>query len=280
MFSGSTRMLSTRMLTTSGSRFGSTASPWGTATWRYDKTEFLKFCQNASLDTPGPAKREWNGFLALSFADVDADKDGKINAAEFDILCESVAKLPRRFGLAPTWEVEYDGDIAKRTATRQKMFDMIDGMHGPLRGWIGCAQFIHWATNHVASKVAGVKTMGVDFYHVADYTKEDFLKAIDTAVHDPASADHKNFYEFLLTIFVEEDHQCKGVVDKQGFARLVDRAAFVPRHFGLAPPSADAARVAELYAEMEDYRLKGVTFRKFLQWTTEHTKGKIEAHKK
>ena len=190
-----------------------------------------------------------------------------------------VAKLPRRFGLAPTWEVEYDGDMAKRTATRQKMFDAIDGMHGPTRGWIGCAQFIHWATSHVASKVAGVEATGVDFYHVTDYSKKDFLKAIDNAVHDPKSQDHQNFYEFLLTIFVEEDHQCKGVVSKEAFARLVDRAALVPRHFELAPPSADAGRVAELYAAMEDSRLGGVTFRKFLQWTTEHTKAKIEAHK-
>merc|ERR1712146_164165 len=122
---------------------------------------------------------------------------------------------------APTWEIEYDGDIAKRTATRQKMFDAIDGMHGPARGWIGCAQFIHWATNHVAAKVADAKAPSVDFYHVADYSKQDFLKAIDNAVHDPKSQDHQNFYEFLLTIFVEEDHQCKGVVSKEAFARLL-----------------------------------------------------------
>jgi len=264
----------------SGARLASQASPWGTATWRHDRTAFLKFCQASSVDTPSAAKREWNGFLALSFADVDADKDGKINVAEFDILCESVARLPRRFGLAPTWEVEYDGDIAKRTAARQAMFDHIDGMHGSKRGWIGCAQFIHWATAHVSSKVAGAKVTGVDFYHVGDYSEQDFVKAIDNAVHDKSSADHKNFYEFLLTIFVEEDDNCKGVVSREGFGRLVDRAAFVPRHFKLAPPSADAARVDELYAQMEDSRLGGVTFRKFLAWTTEHTKGKIEAHRK
>jgi len=267
------------MLTMSGSRLASTASPWGSAAWRYDKTAFLKFCQGAALDTPGPAKREWNGFLALQFADVDADKDGKITAAEFDVLCESVAKLPRRFGLAPTWEVEYGGDVAKRTAARQKMFDSIDGMHGPARGWIGCAQFIHWATAHVSGKVADVKTTGVDFNHVDNYSKKDFLKAVDKAVHDPKSAEHQNFYEFLLTIFVEEDHYCKGVVNKEGFARLVNRAAYVPRHFGLAPPSADASRIAELYEQMEDARLGGVTFRKFLEWTTIHTKAKIEAYK-
>merc|ERR1711937_749444 len=162
---------------------------------------------------------------------------------------------------------EYGGDVAKRTAARQKMFDSIDGMHGPARGWIGCAQFIHWATTHVSGKVADVTTTAVDFNHV------------DKAMHDHKSAEHQNFYEFLLTIFVEEDHACKGVVDKAGFARLVNRAAYVPRHFGLAPPSADAARITELYEQMEDKRFGGVTFRKFLEWTTAHTKAKIEAYK-
>lgn len=268
-----------RMLSMSRSRCASTASPWGVSAWRHDKTAFLKFCEEASADTPGAAKREWNGFLALQFADVDGDKDGKITAVEFDVLCESVAKLPRRFGLAPTWEVEYDGDVAKRTAAREKMFHAIDGMHGPTRGWIGCAQFIHWATAHVSGKVAEVTKTAVDFNHVDNYSKKDFLKAVDKAVHDPKSAEHQNFYEFLLTVFVEEDHACKGVVDRAGFARLVDRAAHVPRHFGLAPPSADAARITELYEQMEDKRFGGVTFRKFLEWTTEHTKAKIEAYK-
>merc|ERR1719326_258320 len=273
MISGSTRMLSMR-----GSRFASTASPWGTSAWRHDKTAFLKFCQGASLDTPGPAKREWNGFLALQFADVDGDKDGKINAAKFDILCESIAKLPRRFGLAPTWEVEYNNDVSKRTKARKQIFDAVDAMNGPPRGWIGCAQFIHWATDHVSNKVAHVTSTCVDFNHVDNYSKGDFLKAVDKAVHEPKSPEYQNFYEFLLTIFVEEDYQCKGVVCRDGFARLVDRAAFVPRHFGLAPPSADAARISELYEQMEDPRLGGVSFRKFLEWTKEHTKAKIEAH--
>merc|ERR1712064_81781 len=41
------------------------------------------------------------GFLALSFGDVDTDKDGLINAEQFDQLLAEVAALPRRYGLAP-----------------------------------------------------------------------------------------------------------------------------------------------------------------------------------
>lgn len=41
------------------------------------------------------AKREFYGYLQVAFGDVDVDKDGKINAQEFDCLCEKVAAMPR-----------------------------------------------------------------------------------------------------------------------------------------------------------------------------------------
>jgi hypothetical protein len=256
------------------------ASPWGSAAWRVDRTEFLNFCRAASAEVPSQAKREWNGFLHLAYADVDASKSGRITAAEFDTLCEHVAVLPRRFGLAPTWEVEYGGSMEKRTAARKAMFDKIDTMHGTARGWIGPAQFVRWATDHVAKKVAGnveaASATGkmVDFYHVEDYGKDDFVKAIRTAVSDQKSPEFARLYEFLLTIFVEEDVECKGVVTLDGFERLINRAAAVPREFGLAPPTASPERIAELYKSMEDSRWKGVTFRKLLEWSVHHLEKK------
>merc|ERR1712099_150718 len=158
-----------------------------------------------------------------------------------DALCENVACLPRRFGLAPTWEEEYGGSIEKRIAGRQAMFDKIDAMNGSPRGWIGLAQFTHWATAHVAAKTAGnVEARSatgkmVDLYHIADYDKDDFLKAMKIAMADRKSPEYTRLYEFLLTVFVEEDHECRGVVSLEGFERLVARAAKVPRTFGLAP---------------------------------------------
>ena len=44
---------------------------------------------------------ELYGMLAMRFGDTDVDKDGKINAAEFDGLCEDIAALPHRFGFGP-----------------------------------------------------------------------------------------------------------------------------------------------------------------------------------
>jgi len=241
----------------------------------------VSFCKAAAAAEPSQAKREWNGFLSLAFADVDAAKTGMITPDQFDELCEQVARLPRRFGLAPSWEEEYGGSRDKRTAARKAMFDAIDTMHGPARGWIGPAQFIHWATEHVAKKTSGnveAKSASgkmVDFYHVEDYDKDAFLKAIKTAISDRKSPEFTRLYEFLLTVFVEEDLACQGVVNRDGFERLVNRAAFVPRQFGLAPPAASAERIEELYKGMEDSRLKGITFRKFLDWSVKHLETKV-----
>merc|ERR1711988_1371944 len=115
----------------------------------------------------------------------------------------------------------------------------------------------------------------VDFYHVENYAKEDFLRAITVAISDRKSPEFTRLYEFLLTVFVEEDHECRGVVDREGFWRLVNRAAAVPRQFGLAPPSASADRMEELYRTMEDPRLQGITFRKFLEWSVKHLQTKV-----
>jgi len=241
----------------------------------------VAFCKAASADTPSQAKREWNGFLSLAFADADKSKTGKINPAQFDELCEAVAALPRRFGLAPSWEQEYDGDMKKRLLARAKMFDRIDTMNGPARGWIGPAQFIHWATAHVAQKTAGSVEAGsasgkmVDLYHIENYDKDDFLTAMKVAVANPKSPEHARLYEFLLTVFVEEDHECRGVVSFDGFERLIERAAMVPRTFGLAPKETSKEKLRELYNSMEDPRLKGVTFRKFLQWSLDHLAKKV-----
>jgi len=272
---------SSMMLRTSRTNSAKVSSLWGTGIWKVDRTAFVATCKAASAAEPSDAKRKWCGFLSIAFADVDTSKTGKINAAQFDALCENVACLPRRFGLAPTWEEEYGGSIEKRIAGRQAMFDKIDAMNGSPRGWIGLAQFTHWATAHVAAKTAGnVEARSatgkmVDFYHIEDYDKDAFLMALKAAVTDRTSPEFRRLYEFLLTIFVEEDHDCRGVICRDGFERIIERAALVPRAFGLAPPKTSVVRLDELYEAMEDRRMEGITFRKFLEWSVQHLEQKV-----
>jgi len=45
--------------------------------------------------------------FAMRFGDTNVDKDGKINAAVFDGLCEDVASLLCRFGLAAGQRVRH-----------------------------------------------------------------------------------------------------------------------------------------------------------------------------
>lgn len=146
--------------------FAAVASPWGSDTWRYDKNSFLEWCTKAAEDPKSRARRELYGMLAMRFGDTDVDKDGKINAQEFDVLCEDVASLPRRFGLAPSWEKEY-GNVERRTASRKAMFDMLDIRQGPARGWLGLEQFVKWAIDHLITKVATIDVSAdVDYYHI------------------------------------------------------------------------------------------------------------------
>merc|ERR1712023_430745 len=227
----------------------------GAEGWRHNKTDFAHWVKEASTQPNSKAKREFYGYLQMAFGDVDVDKDGKINAQEFDYLCEKVAAMPRRFGFAPSWESEYGGSIEKRTAARKAMFDAVDSKQGAARGWIGAAQFTDWATTHIAGKIAEIDTASeVDFYHVANYAEADFLKAIEVAVTNKNSREYASLYEFLLTAFVETDATCRGEITYAEFNKLI-------------------------FESMDDTKTGLITFRKFLEWTVTHTAGKVEAHK-
>merc|ERR1712078_753490 len=236
---------------------------------RHNKTDFAHWVKEASTQPNSKAKREFYGYLQMSFGDVDVDKDGKINAQEFDYLCEKVAAMPRRFGFAPSWESEYGGSIEKRTAARKAMFDAVDSKQGAARGWIGAAQFTDWATTHIAGKIAEIDTA----------SEADFLKAIEVAVTNKNSREYASLYEFLLTAFVETDATCRGEITYAEFNKLIERAAAVPRTFGLAPPDGTAEARKAIFESMDDTKTGLISFRKFLEWTVTHTAGKVEAHK-
>merc|ERR1719226_235058 len=76
-------------------------SAWGSDAWRHDKNAFKQWCRDTQIQD-SRAQREFYGFCAIAFGDVDTNKDGLISSKEFDLLCEKVAALPRRYGLAPS----------------------------------------------------------------------------------------------------------------------------------------------------------------------------------
>jgi hypothetical protein len=262
-------------------RAASTHAALGDA-WRYDKGAFKEWITNASQGKE-EEKRQLYGYLALSFGDVDVDKDGWINAEEFDLLLEKVASLPRRFGLAPSAQTEYGGSKEKRKAARKAMFDAIDGAGDfKPRGKIAMGQFINWTNDHVVGKVASMEgeTGRVAFRHVENFTKEEYVSYVDQAVNNPDSIASTTLYNYLLTLFVEADQECKGRISFEQFDHLVDIAAASPRHFGLAPQTRDAAARKEMFDAMDSTKTGFVTFRKFLRFVRVHAKAKVAEYKK
>jgi len=227
-------------------------------------------------------QQQMYGYLALSFGDVDVDKDGWINQEEFNKLLEKVAGLPRRFGLAPSWQAEY-GTVEKRDAARKAMFAAIDGTDGfEPRGKIALGQFLTWSRSHLAGKAAtiGGITGDVAFRNIQSYTSEQYLAFLDKAVNDPTSGASASFYNYLLTTFVEADNGCKGKISFEEFNGLVDLAAATPRYFKLAPDTSDTAARRKMFDSMDSSKCGFITFRMFLRFTREHVRAKLAAHGK
>merc|ERR1711953_336759 len=152
---------------------------------------------------------------------------------------------------------------------------------GQPRGKIAMGQFLNWSTSHIFSKV-GTLTGGVGrvaFRHVEEFTKEEYVAYVDSAVNDADSIASTTLYNYLLTLFVEADVECKGKISYEQLDGLVEIAAASPRHFGLAPAGRDAAARRSMFDAM-DYNKSGyVTFRKFLRFVREHAREKVAEYK-
>merc|ERR1712150_139316 len=131
--------------------------------------------------------------------------------------------------------------------------------------------------DHIFAKVASMQgeTGRVAFRHVEDFTKEEYVAYVDEAVNKPNSVASTTLYNYLLTLFVEADKECKGRINFEQFDELVDLAAATPRHFGLAPATRDAAARKEMFDAMDYNKAGFITFRKFLRFVREHAREKV-----
>jgi len=247
------------------------SSPWGGDAWRHDKDAFKSWTTAAVNDPTGTEARQLYGFLGVAFGDVDTNKDGLISGPQFDRLCEKVAALPRRYGMAPSWQAEYGNSIPARTAARTVMFKTITGGADSM----SLDQWCHFANTHIVSKVATIDYSKCDFNHLEKSNAAQFLKYVTTAMEDPNSGAYASFYEFILTLFVEADASCKGKITFDQCEALMDKAAAVPRFYGLAPEGKSSVTRKEIFDNMschEGY----VTFDDFLTWTIAHTKAHLK----
>merc|ERR1712107_900154 len=91
--------------------------------------------------------------MALAFGDVDVDKDGSINLEQFDRLLESVAAVPRRYGLAPV----STATPLERQMAQKKLFDQLDTKAGPARGMLGLDQTSSESISRIVSWICTPK---------------------------------------------------------------------------------------------------------------------------
>jgi len=256
------------------------ASPWGQDAWRHDKDAFKAWTTAAVKDPSSDAGRQLYGFLSIAFGDVDTNKDGLITGPQFARLCEKVAALPRRFGMAPSWQVQYNNDINKRKEARRQMFATItggaaadatnvDGTQMSLDQWL------NYANKHIAGKVATIDYKKCDFAHLEKTNKADFLAYITTAMEDQNSGPYASYYEFALALFVESDTSNTGKITFDQFDSLATKAAAVPRFYGLAPEGNCQATRKEIFDNMSCHD-GYVTFDDFLAWSIKHVKAHLK----
>mmetsp|Transcript_15661 Transcript_15661/g.39161 ORF Transcript_15661/g.39161 Transcript_15661/m.39161 type:complete len:548 (+) Transcript_15661:54-1697(+) len=250
----------------------------GACPWATESVAFKRWVTDA-VSQNGVERAELYAFLTECFKDADTDRDGFVNADEFDFLVEKAAALPRRFGLAPSWKNLY-GDIATRQASRAKLFRVIDT---DKKNLIGIDNWIQYAFRHIAEKVSTMPLKTLDFENLQASGKSNFLRFLRTAVSDKSSVEYQELYQFLFKNFVLSDTDSKGSVTFDQFDHLVELSANAPRSLGLAPPTEQMFRSTgerraarkKLFDGMDADKGGTISFDEYLKYTVQHIAEKV-----
>jgi len=250
----------------------------GACPWATESVAFKRWVTDA-VSQNGVERAELYTFLTECFKDADTDRDGFVNADEFDFLVEKAAALPRRFGLAPSWKALY-GDVATRQKSRSQLFRVIDTEKKNL---IGIDNWIQYSFRHIAEKVKGMPTRTLDFENLRASGKSSFLRFLRVAVSDKSSVEYQELYQFLFKNFVLADSDSKGSVTFDQFDHLVELSANAPRSLGLAPPTEEMFRSAgerraarkKLFDGMDSDGGGTISFDEYLKYTVAHIAGKV-----
>merc|ERR1719468_215870 len=102
-------------------------------------------------------------------------------------------------------------------------------------GTIHFDEWLNWSYKHVVKKAASLSEK--DAQSKMETNVEDFKKWIIAAAKSRESPEYKELYHFLSDCFTRSDDSQSGLVDAQGFDRMIELAGAAPRRFGLAPPT-------------------------------------------
>merc|ERR1712033_125010 len=122
-------------------------------------------------------------------------------------------------------------------------------------------------------------TTGVNSFNKS---KEDFIWFIKKATSNRKRDAHSELYHALLKMFVDADTNYDGLVSRESFSKLVDKAASIPRAYGYAPPDSelyksdeerDAAR-KKMFDSMDLKSTGVITFDEWYRFSMEHIAAK------
>jgi len=206
--------------------------------------QFLTFLATALADRSSEQYKSLYEFLFKTFVESDTGECGAITKDRFDILLEEAAQAPRALGLAPPTNETYSNDAQKRQA-RDAMFDQMDVDRS---GNVTFDKFLNWAVSHIAVKVNEAMTAKYGRIKQTEaktspwgggcpwqYDKSAFKSWLQKAIENPAGKDRKELYGYLCECFLDADGDRDGLIAYEEFDFLVEKAAAMPRRFGLAP---------------------------------------------
>jgi len=113
-------------------------------------------------------------------------------------------------------------------------------------------------------------------------SKEDFIWFIKKATSDRKSDAHSELYQALLKMFVDADTNYDGLVSRESFSKLVDKAASIPRAYGYAPPDSELYKTEEeknltrtkMFNSMDLKNTGVITFDEWYRFSMEHIAAK------
>lgn len=238
---------------------------------------FIKFVKAAAASKESPEYEELHYYLMECFIECDLDFDGLIRLEDFDNLVERAGSLPRKWGFAPTTLEMFKGGAAEQEKFRTKLFKEVNKSGS---GAVHFDEWLEWSYTHIVEKAKSLNEK--DAVSKMETNAEDFKKWIIAAAKDRSSPEYKELYHFLRECFTSADEAQTGLVDSQGFDKMIELAGAAPRRFGFAPPTnktykTDEERIKKRQAIFDAIASKNrrsfrdkIPFQSWLSWAYAH----------
>lgn len=115
------------------------------------------------------------------------------------------------------------------------------------------------------------------------FDKQAFMGWVKAAIEKVDSAEHLELYNFLTECFFDADADRDGFVNGSEFDFLIEKAAALPRRFGLAPGwneqygdvAARAKARGEMFAKMDEDKSNTIGLEEWIKYAMDHITEKV-----